>query len=163
MLLINYGMNRKSKQTLQKKLIGLFVIIVVEIFLGTFLWSNTKHQATSGYIVKNGNSYVLLWKNKDNTLEEKKYAFLHEALQFAQKDLGLQMGSNPNFTGNVEGVWEREDIGKHMVFWKTSDINILHRLTFRRATEAKYFADAFKRGAYSTSPLGHSIFLGLVQ
>ena len=156
-------MRKNRSDTLKKKLVGLSVIIAIEIVLVGILWSKTTPSPNHGFIIKSGNSYVLLWRNQDNTFEGKKYGQLRDALSFAGQNLKLKAAHNPEFPGIIERVWEREDIGKHLVFWKTTELNILHRLTFQNISEARVFADAFKHGAYTTSPYGHAIFLAPIQ
>lgn len=145
------------------KIVAVLLILIIEAGLAWFVWTHSKPSARLGYIVKNGNSYILFWRDENLAPVVKNYAYLHEALNFAEEELNLRMGVNPQFDGSVEGVWERQDVGKHLIFWKTSELNVLHRLTFRRVTEAKLFARAFKSGAYSPSPYGHSIFLAPLE
>lgn len=141
------------------KKIAILLFLVVELAVGAFYWHKSEPVATQGFLIKNGNAYIVLWKNKDRTMESMRYDSLKAALEFADQELEMAIGPNPTTQDSAQQVWMREDFGKQLVFWQTENVAELHRLTFRQAWEANIFATAFKTGAYSTSPYGHSISL----
>lgn len=152
-------MTNRTKREQKRKILSLCVLIFVEVAFGLFTYYSTRAQLAQAYIVKNGNSYILLWKGTGNETYAKHYSYLHQALQYAQDELDMQIGKNPNYLPSVETVWSRDDIGKRMVFWTTSEVAAAQRLSFSRTYEADVYQAAFKKGAYTTSPFGHSLSL----
>lgn len=140
-------------------MVSLLVLLVVEILFGIYTYHSAKERAGQAYVVKNGNSYILLWKGTGNETFAKHYSYLHQALQYAYDELELQIGKNPHYAPSVDTVWFRDDIGKRMIFWTTSEASAANRLTFNRTYEADIYHAAFKSGAYTTSPFGHSLSL----
>lgn len=154
-------MPKQKKHTATKVQKGMAIafLLLIEICVGALIWQKAKPVPAQGYVVKNGNAYLLLWRNSDKSMDSSRHNSLQEALDFADQNLGMKIGPNPTSHDAATHVWAREDHGKKMVFWETENLPVLHRLTFKRPYEASVFENAFKSGAYSTSPYGHSISL----
>lgn len=136
----------------------LVVAVLIELILGGLVWKHTKSQSVVlGLLVKNGNSYVIAWKDEYTGYDSHSYSTLKEALHFVQDDLRLSPGRNSLVDEEVEFVWLQERFGAYVLMWKTMNVSFLNRLTFQNEADANYFEDAFKRGSYTSSPFGHSV------
>jgi len=135
-------------------LIGL---ILSEVFLVRFIWKQTEPVTVRAALSKEGQHYVLRWVNTDQTVEVKIFSSPIQAVVFAKEQLNLKPGVNPNFNDSIENIWTRKEMGKEIVFWKTMNLDMVHRLTFLDEHHARAFVSAFKQGAYSPSPIGHAI------
>ncbi|NBT59360.1 hypothetical protein EBT16_11315 [bacterium] len=131
--------------------------IIAEIFLVRFVWKKSEPFTVRASLAKEGQHYILRWVNSDKTVDIKIFESPVVALHFAREHLSMEPGTNPAFNDLLETVWARKEMSKHVVFWKTVNFNMVHRLTFDNESYAKVFISAFRKGAYSPSPLGHSI------
>ncbi|NDD05147.1 MAG: hypothetical protein EB078_09580, partial [Proteobacteria bacterium] len=129
---------------------------VVGIFA---LLKQAKPAALRGALIKNGSEYVLRWENSDKTVEAKSFVSPIVAINYAKHVLNLQPGSNPEYKDAVENVWVRKEMGKAVLLWKTAGLPWVNRLTFSEDSHIQVFEHGFKNGAYSTSPIGHSLSL----
>lgn len=135
------------------------LLLVGEIFLGIGFWNRTAPVATKGYVIKNGPEYLLIWNDSDGTQGIFRSAELGAVFEYASGKLKLQRTANPNPNDEVESIWLRKEMGRNILFWKTSRFPHINRLTFSGSDEAEAFQAAFKKGAYTPSPYGHSILL----
>ena len=139
--------------------LSLLFLTIAEAGLVAYVWKMTEPVATRGALSKHGDVYIVRWENSDQTSEVKTFRSPEQAIEFAKVHLGLEPGANPRFNDSLENLWVREDMGKKMVFWKTLNLEMVHRLTFDNKHHAKTFESNFRKGAYSPSPIGHSIYL----
>jgi len=137
----------------------LLLLTIGEIALIGHVWKATEPESVRAALSKEGSRYILRWVNTDQSVDIKVFSSPIEALDFAKSELSLLPGSNPNFNDSLENVWVREEMGRRMIFWKTWGLDMVHRLTFQDETHAAVFENAFKKGAYSPSPIGHAIYL----
>ena len=155
MTLANLLRGKLEKRNRTKVLV---VVVMIELLLGGFIWSHSKNQSVVlGFLVKNGNRYVIAWKDEYTGYDSHSYSTLKEALHFVHDDLKLSPGRNPLVDEEVEFVWLQERFGAYVLMWKTLNFSFLNRLTFQNEADANYFEDAFKRGSYTPSPFGHSV------
>lgn len=111
------------------------------------------------FLVKNGGSYLLAWRQAENQYETRTYPSLEEALTFAHDELGLGAGRNPTLDHELEHIWMEPRAGQSVVFWKEWRQPFLGKLTFQNPADASYFYQAFRNGGYSPSLFGHSLLL----
>ncbi|NBX81942.1 hypothetical protein EBQ90_02505 [bacterium] len=137
----------------------LLMLTIGEIGLIGFVWKSTEPESLRAALSKEGTRYILRWENTDHSVEFKTFSSPIEALEFAQQELSLRPGVNPKFNDSLENLWVRNDMGRRMIFWKTWGFDMVHRLTFKDEAHAAVFENAFKKGAYSPSPIGHAIYL----
>ena len=135
----------------------LTAFIIGEVLFVRFIWKQTEPVSLRAALSKEGQRYVLRWVNTDLTVEVKVFPSPIQAVSFARERLNLQPGVNPDYNDALENIWTRKEMGKEVVFWKTMNLNMVHRLTFQDENHAKTFISAFKKGAYSPSPIGHAI------
>lgn len=149
------------ERTHKKRLIqiALMVLTLAEVAGISFFWKLSEPVSLRGSLIKDGARYILRWENSDKTIEAKEFGSPQEAVTFAKNELQLEVGANPNFSDLIENVWVRNEMGKKIVFWKTTGLPFVNRLTFTNLAHADLFEAAFRKGAYSTSPVGHSISL----
>jgi len=148
----------KSKIEKKNRLGALVLVAAFELMLGIFVWNHTKPRSVIlGFLVKNGNSYVLAWKDEETGYESHSYPSLKDALQVAQGDLKLAPGHNPIIEQEVEHVWLDDRSGAYVLLWKTNNFSFLNQLTFQSHDDALFFENAFRRGSYTPSPFGHSV------
>lgn len=140
----------------QRKLVYLLLLIGLEVALAHHFLPRSRVQY--GFLVKNGDLYVLIWKGEDNAFHSVSYPSLRGAVAFAGT-LDLETGRNPSMTDDLERIWMQDRAGSYVMFWKTLKMEYLNQLTFHRRADADFFMRAFQSGSYSTSPFGHSIFL----
>lgn len=152
-------MTKRDPNQRKYRVLALLILIAFEIVFGAYTYLTTKEVVSQAYIVKDGSLYILLWKGPNNDTNSRHYSYLHQALQFANDELDLQLGPNPNSRTTVASVWSRDDLGKRMIYWTTEEYRFPNRLSFNRHYEAEVYNAAFKRGAYTTSPFGHSLSL----
>lgn len=141
-----------------RKLLYLAVLIALEITLVVHLWGQ-QNRVPFGFLVKNGDVYVLIWKNDAHEYQTSIYPNLNEAMTYAINELNLQVGHNPLMEDELERLWVQDRQGVTVMFWKTSKLEYLNQMTFHRRAEADYYMKAFRTGSYTPSPFGHSIFL----
>ena len=154
-LLLSIGRMFKFESKISK----LFLIgfIIGEVFFLRFIWKQTEPVSLRAALSKEGQRYVLRWVNTDLTSEVKVFSSPIQSVAFAREQLNLKPGVNPEYNDSLENLWSRKEMGKEVVFWKTMNLNMVHRLTFQDENHARTFISAFKKGAYSPSPIGHSI------
>jgi hypothetical protein len=133
------------------------VILALELAGLAFLMRPAASDAQRGFLVKIGQSYILGWKNLDGEVESANYDDLATAVKFAREKLALLPGKNNLSDDSVEHLWMRSGVEGHVLYWKTLNLPALHRMTFASLDEARFFERVFKMGAYSPSPLGHSV------
>lgn len=112
-----------------------------------------------GFLVKNGGSYLLAWRDASHDYQVQSYATLDQALVFAREELGLGAGRVPTLDHELEHIWMNTRAGQSIVFWKAWRTPFLSRLTFQNPAEASFFYQAFRNGGYSPSLFGHSVLL----
>jgi len=142
-----------------RKTVLLSVLFISELLLGAILWKRSQESIHFGFLIKNGNEYVIAWQRGEDFIKTQSCSSLGGALAFARDDLKLSASINPFPHSEVENVWFEDRFGKYLVLWTTGDMGALHHLTFRRRSDAVFFARAFRNGDYSPSPLGHSVYL----
>lgn len=136
----------------------LITFLLLEVVVLGFIWKQTEPVTVRGALSKEGQRYVFRWVSTDQTVGIKIFSSPLQAVAFAREQLNLEPGINPNFQDSLENIWARKEMGKEVVFWKTFNLNMVHRLTFHDENHAKTFISAFKKGAYSPSPIGHAIY-----
>lgn len=131
-------------------------LVIVELLLLSFLqFSSTP--VSHAFLIKRGAEYVVFW-SQDGEYEFAAYNELKKAVAFAKTDLGLVKGATTG-SAEIERLWTQDRSGSFVVFWKTFRFPHLNQLTFTRESEARFFAEAFRTGAYAPSPFGHSVLL----
>ena len=133
------------------------MLIALEFCFGVYLWKNTKPKVILGFLVKNGQEYVVAWKDDVNGYTTHSYRSLSDARRFAREELKLSEGINPVLDGSLERAWVQDRSGGFVVLWKTMTFRGLHQLTFNSWEDANYFMGALRQGFYTPSPYGHSI------
>jgi len=141
------------------KLTILLVLVLLEGALVAHLLHLGQSRVPFGFLVKNGDAYILFWKTDDQHYQSKVYPALRPAVEYAQNRLKLEAGHNPFMEDDLERLWMQDRKGAYVMFWKMSHIQFLNQLTFHRRSEADFYAREFRAGNYTTSPFGHSIFL----
>jgi len=124
-------------------------------------WTSSKpvFNAVKGYLVKNGKQYIVFWVNDERQQAMLALDNLESAMSFMRDELNLDFATSAIEHPSVEAVWTKNSIGNVSLYWKTVDSDFLNRLTFASHKEAEIFRDLFSRGAYSPSPIGHSLAL----
>jgi len=150
-----------SSSAIRRNLVPILcVVLILEITLGSALWFIFRPKPVLGFLIKYGNEYLIAWKAvRDPDFNTRTYSKLSDAVAFANSELNLRISPVPMGKHEVENVWMEDRFGTYQVFWKTVDLDLLHRLTFNRRADAVFFANAFRRGDYTPSPFGHSILL----
>lgn len=138
---------------------SLIVAALLESLLFVAIWKKSAPRAVLGFLSKSGPQYVLYWKDEENQTQLATYPDLTSAIHSVESDLGLAVAANPVANHEVENVWLNDRFGSYVLFWKRAYVGWINRITFQDKREALFFADAFKRGAYSPSPQGHAILL----
>lgn len=139
------------------KLLVLLALLIIEGVLFATVSFQTKERVSRAFLIKNGNSYVIAWLNEKNENSEVVLPSLDAAIKYAKTELSLFPATT--FQVELEHFWVQDRQGSYVLYWKTSQYNLLHHLTFNTLSDAKYFYEAFKTGAYSPSPYGHSLVL----
>jgi hypothetical protein len=111
------------------------------------------------FLTKQPNYYLVTWRDANGEVRFAEHAGLDETLGFIKDDLHLKVGRNMNSESELEHLWMQDRYGTFVLLWKHSYESLVHQLTFHNEQEAKFFATAFRKGAYSRSVLGHSILL----
>ncbi len=138
----------------------LLAIVGLQVFVGGLLWqSGQTSPALMGFLSERHGHFVLGWTDQVEGLKFVEYSTLGEALNFAGTNLKLTTGHTPRADLTPEAVWIQERFGNPVVFWKIDANKDLFQMTFESKTDALYFANAFRRGSYTPSPIGHSILL----
>jgi len=111
-----------------------------------------------GYLVKQGTTYLVIWK-ESGKFWERTFPRLTSAISFADEELRLMLSRRLTSAANMERVWVDDRAGKFVLNWKAADRPYLHQWSFYRRTEVDYFVQALRFGSYSRSPFGHSLLL----
>jgi len=138
---------------------ALWLSLILELAVIGYLIRPRLPLPSRAFLVKVGPEYVLGWRKGEVEVETATYKKVDDALLFAKKELNLEPGRNPFLADDMERIWVRETSSGFVLMWKTVNLQHLNELTFSREYEAKAFEAAFRSGAYSTSPLGHSVNL----
>ena len=139
----------------------LLVLIVLEtlVILSWCYYKPLKDKVAGGYIVKQGTYYIVLW----STDTKQQFMFetpdLRSAIQYAREDLGLELAHDRMNMFPLEANWLSSSVGGTTFYWKITNFNFFNRLTFRSLDEAQLFQRFVAGGAYSPSPIGHSLAL----
>lgn len=137
----------------------LLVVLAVETVLVVTYFLSTPTGPHLGFLVKNGGSYILAWRQAPHEYQTQSYTTLEQALNFAREELGLTAGRVPTLDHELEHIWLSTRAGQSVLFWKPLRTSILSKLTFENPAEATFFYQAFRNGGYSPSLFGHSILL----
>lgn len=149
----------RSRHSTLEKIFAVLFLAAFEVSVGIYFWDHTKPSTLNGYLIKNGDAYVVLWKNDWNEDLLSSHASISDALRFAEKDLGLHISQTAEGNPALEHMWLRSDIGKTVLYWKTLEVEFLNRLTFKKESDALLFERIFRSGGYTPSPYGHAISL----
>lgn len=137
------------------------LLLTVEFFFVVF-WCcrySTQFNVQKGFLVKDGKQYLVFWIDDERQQSIKTLPSLKEAISFAKTDLGLRIATDTLDHFPVESIWMKHNIEGYSVYWRPINTGFLNRLTFTSLDEAENFKDWFRRGAYSPSPIGHSLAL----
>ncbi len=150
--------NLKLRLQSLARLFGMALLIVGVSEALITLDMDRRWPASLGYLVKSGNEYLVAWRTyDDNQLRAYRFANLAEALEHGRR-LKLRPGrTQPSI--RFQRLWLKKTASGVEMHWKTPRSHLSNRLTFRNATDAKYFFDSFEFGAYTFSPFGHAILL----
>ncbi|MFM8316283.1 MAG: hypothetical protein ACKOA8_18550, partial [Deltaproteobacteria bacterium] len=146
-----------SVSQLKWPLLLLFVFEVVAVVS----WSSYKPKiyAHKGFVVKNGKSYIVFWIDDERKQASTVLNSLKAAVDFAHDELQLEVVGAPLNYHPIESIWARNNINGFAIYWKTFSSQWINRLTFNSIEEANSFESYLKMGAYSPSPIGHSLAL----
>ncbi len=138
--------------------LALILLIAVEGIIAFVLFTLPTN-IPFGYLIKTGPNYLVAWRDPDIGLQSRNFSVLLDALQFADESLNLHVktGSRPDI--ELEYLDLQDRFGGFVLLWKTFQVDFLNQITFQRKSDALYFAHAFRSGAYSPSPFGHSVLL----
>lgn len=144
---------------LSYKNLGIIIaLLFFDLFLVGYVKLESKIVAQKAFLAKHGEKFVVAYKDRDENVGVLAFDSLEEALRNL-KELRLEMTpSLASFNFPMEHAWLRKDIGKTVLYWKFSGREDLNKITFQSEKDAEFFASAFKQGAYSPSPLGHSLY-----
>ena len=146
-----------SVSQLKWPLVLLFVVEVVAIVS----WGSYKPKisANKGFVVKNGRMYIVFWIDEERKQTSTVLNSLKAAVDFAHDELQLEVVGAPLNYHPLESIWARNNLNGFAVYWKTFSSQYINRLTFNSIEEATSFESYLKMGAYSPSPIGHSLAL----
>lgn len=149
---------RRTLGILRPRFWALLVLLVAEV---TFLcaWRAHEPHAQVGYLVKVGPKYLVAYRDQNRNLLVSEYATLGAALGFSEQTLDLERAVSASPFNELEYTWMTARQGAYVVHWKLAHFEPLLRLTFDSRTDAEYFHDSFRTGAYSRSPFGHAVLL----
>jgi hypothetical protein len=142
-----------------RRLITLLILIGVEIACSAYMWDRIQPQVSIGFLSKNGNEFILGWRESGNQFQYQAWPTVASALHYARENLHLIQGRTLRPDLTVENVWTDEQFGNYVVKWKTESLPEIHQMSFQNDAEAETFAQAFRAGSYTPSPVGHSILL----
>jgi len=154
-------LSHNHKHNPKKKIRLLVLVLMLEFTVSVYLWRTWKPDTAVGFLVKKGSEYVVAWRDvgTEQNYYYKTVSSLNEALEFANEALNLSASRNVISDAELEHIWMDERFGNYVLLWKTANIPYLHQLTFQNYHDAKYFSEAFRKGAYTPSPFGHSVLL----
>ena len=145
----------KSRLRGRALLVVLLALCCLEGLYLKHLWEKAA-KPELGFLLKVGSSFVVAWRDPDFGFESKVFPSLEDAMGRVD-GLGLNLAIRGNTTLEYMSLKDRH--GKFVLHWKTFEMRQLNRMTFNSEREAVYFANAIRRGAYTPSPFGHSVFL----
>lgn len=138
----------------------LFCLLVINLLLVGYVKLESRVFAQKAFLSKHGEKFVIAYKDRDENVEMFSFNSLKQALEYLNVNLRVRVvPSLASLDYPIEHVWVRKDIGKSVLYWKFSGNEFLNKLTFQDERDAEFFAHAIRTGAYSPSPLGHSISL----
>ncbi len=141
---------------------GLIVLtlLAVNLVLVGYVKLESRIFAQKAFLSKHGDKFVIAYKDRDENVEMYSFEKLSQALEYLNVNLRVHVvPSLASLDYPIEYVWVRKDVGKTVLYWKFSGNEELNRITFHNEADAEFFANAIRSGAYSPSPLGHSISL----
>jgi hypothetical protein len=144
----------------------LSAVIPVELLVavvGVRVLVSRERCAIRGYMVKDGHGFGIGWRDRWDALNYKWFPSFDGAKTYAENELHLAGGRVTSDTFETESVWVQDRYGTYIVLWKTTHSRFLNQLTFNGKKEADYFASEFRRGAYTPSPFGHSVYLAAIR
>lgn len=140
--------------------LALLLFLLAEVCIISWFWHRgPARKAVRAFLARQGNHFVLAWKDDLNEINVEHRHSLDELIRFSSVELGLRLGRNPGIKYTIESVWMTDRAGTYIVFWKNESDNLLNQMTFYSLGEAIFFAQAFRSGSYSQSILGHSVLL----
>ncbi|NBX67917.1 MAG: hypothetical protein EBR01_03010 [Proteobacteria bacterium] len=156
----SYKLIWARKYCLRRFKLPIITLLLVEALLVAW-WTSSKpvFNAVRGHLVKNGNQYVVFWINDEKQQAMIALDNLSSAVSFVRDELKLDFATNTLEHPVLESLWMKSNVESVSLFWKTTDSEFLNRLTFASYQDAEVFRDLFSRGAYSRSPIGHSLAL----
>jgi hypothetical protein len=150
-----------KKHSFKQLKFPLLLLIVSEFLVVGFWFSGhePRYHAQKGYLVKHGRYYIVFWQNENREQDSAKLDSLKSAIKFAHDDLALEVPITASSAHPLESLWMKNNLTSYALYWKTLDSEYLNRLTFYSQEEAESFKSFFQKGAYTPSPIGHSIAL----
>ena len=153
--LLSYKVMRKLAKRRVSKSVLVFFMAIELVGLYAY-WMHTRPVGERAFLIKSGERYLLAWKDSYQVAGMQFFDSTEAALTFARTTLELSPKAQAT-DDNIEAIWVRKDFNRTILYWKTSNVEFVNRLTFRDQKDAQFFENAFRRGAYVTSPIGHSI------
>lgn len=141
------------------RLFVFLALAVAEGLYGWHLWEASRINPDSGYLLKVGHKYMLVWTLGQMNYDSLLYPDMGEALAYAREHLNLDVGRYSYGSPELEWLSLDDRSGAYLLQWKTFEVGMLHQLTFWDRAEATRFALAIREGAYAPSPFGHSLLL----
>jgi hypothetical protein len=157
----HFGPLLKKKYSLKQLKLPIFLLLVLEV-VAIVAWSSSQGfypKAQKGYLVKDGTKFIIFWQNDQKEHGVVALEGLQPALKFAHDELELEVGSMPLDLHPLESLWLKANVSSYSIYWKTLDSAFLNRLTFASKDDAKVYQEFIQRGAYTPSPIGHSLAL----
>jgi len=156
-----FGRLLKKKYSLKQLKFPIFLLLILEV-VAIVAWSSSPGlypKVQKGYLVKDGTKFIIFWQNDQKEHGVVALEGLQPALKFAHDELELEVGSMPLDLHPIESLWLKTNVSSYSVYWKTLDSAFLNRLTFASKEDAKAYQEFMRLGAYSPSPIGHSLAL----
>ncbi len=141
-----------------KRALFLYTLLALSVVLVGYIKIQYRTLVQKAYLSKNGNQFIIAFKDQDEKIELLSYDTLEKAQIYLHEQLGLELRSSlASLEFPMEYVWIRKDLGKSILYWKFSGSDHLNRMTFVNQRDAEFFEQALKKGTYSPSPIGHSL------
>lgn len=150
-----------KKHSLKDFKIHILGLIIFEVLAigGWCMFKPVRDHVDFGYVVKQGNHYLVYWKTDVKEQFVVEQSDLKSALKFAKDELELECATDRLAIYPLEVNWIKPSLGGFTFYWKTINTDFFNRLTFNSHDEAYLFQELVKSGAYSPSPIGHSLAL----
>lgn len=151
----------KKRYSLSQLKLPILLLLILEVVV-IVGWSSSRgiySKVQQGYLVKDGTKYIIFWQNNQKEQGIVALDCLQSALKFAHDELELEVASLPLAQHPLESLWLQANVYNYSVYWKTLDSGFLNRLTFASKDDAKVYQEFMKKGAYTPSPIGHSLAL----